>query len=111
MIDAPAGTGKTFTERVLASRLRGQGNVVLYIIVASTALALPLSSGPVVGQLKLCLHFPSMIILFPVLFAILKENLYVQNSSGIHCDFIIFDEICVVHKHCVEELDTTLRDL
>lgn len=27
------------------------------------------------------------------------------------CDLIIFDEICMMHKHCVEALDVTLRDL
>lgn len=37
MIDAPAGTGKPFTEKVIAARLRGQGKIVL--IVASTGNA------------------------------------------------------------------------
>lgn len=37
MIDAPAGTGKTHTERVIAACLRGEGYTVL--IVASTGIA------------------------------------------------------------------------
>ena len=37
MIDAPAGTGKSHTERVIAARLRGEGYTVL--IVASTGIA------------------------------------------------------------------------
>ena len=37
MADSPAGTGKTFTEKVVAARLRGNGRVVL--TVASTGIA------------------------------------------------------------------------
>lgn len=39
MADSPAGTGKTFTEKVIAARLRGKGRVVL--TVASTGIAAP----------------------------------------------------------------------
>ena len=65
MIDVPAGRGKTFTEKVIAARLRGQGKVVL--IIASTLMR--------------------------------------------KCDLIIFDEVCMMHKYCVEALEITLRDL
>ena len=37
MVDAPAGTGESHTERVIAARLRGEGYTVL--IVASTGIA------------------------------------------------------------------------
>ena len=43
MIDAPAGTGKSHTERVIAARLRGEGYTVL--IVASTGIAAVQLSG------------------------------------------------------------------
>ena len=37
MIDAPAGTSKTFTERVIAARLLSENKLV--VIVASTGIA------------------------------------------------------------------------
>ena len=37
IIDARAGTGKTYTQKCIAARLRGEGKVVL--IVASTGIA------------------------------------------------------------------------
>ena len=43
MADSAAGTGKKFTEKVIAARLRGNGRVVL--TVASTAIAAPRSPG------------------------------------------------------------------
>lgn len=44
MADSPAGTGKTFTEKVRAARLRGNGRVVLTVTSAGIA-ALQLSGG------------------------------------------------------------------
>lgn len=78
MIDAPADTGKNFTENVAAARWRGEGKVVL--IVASTG-ASQLSSCPGVGAHIPCLYSPLTTMLFLVMFATLKD-LSVQNSSG-----------------------------
>ena len=54
MIDAPAGTGKTFTEKVIAASLRGDGKTVLAVASTGTA-ALQL---PVAGPRTQCSIFP-----------------------------------------------------
>lgn len=95
MIDAPAGTGKSHTERVIAARLRGEGYTVL--IVVSTGIAalqlpggwtahsmfkLPLNEGVVDGA-----------------FCNIKNES--QRAELIRkCDLIIFDELPMTHRFC-----------
>lgn len=106
MIDAPAGTGKTFTEKVIAARLRGQGKVVL--IVASTGIAaLQLPGGWTAHSM---FKLPLNEYVVPGAVCHIKGES--QRAELIRkSDLIIFDELCMVHKYCVEALDNTLRDL
>ena len=106
MIDAPAGTGKTFTEKVIASRLRGEGYTV--IAVASTGIAaLQLPGGWTAHSMfKLPLNE------YVVPGAMCNINSETQRAElSKKCDVIIFDETPMTHKYCIEALDITLRDL
>lgn len=107
MIDAPAGTGKTFTEKVIAARLRGQGKVVL--IVASTgiaALQLPGGGWTAHSMFKLPMNE------YVVSGAVCNINSETQRAELIRkCDLIIFDELPMMHKYCIEAIEITLRDL
>lgn len=107
MIDAPAGTGKTFVEKVIAANLRGIGNTVL--IIASTAIAaLQLLRRrldrlfhvklPLDDQFKPC--------------AVCNIRSETQRADLIwKCDLLIWDVLPMAHRPCVEALDRTLRDL
>lgn len=106
MIDAPAGTGKTYTEKVIAARLRSEGYIVL--IVASTGIAaLQLPGGWTAHSMfKLPLHDQ---VVDGAVYNIKGES---ERAELIRkCDLIIFDELPMTHKYCVEALERTLRDL
>lgn len=106
MIDAPAGTGKSHTERVIAARLRGEGYTVL--IVASTGIAaLQLPGGWTAHSLfKLPLNER---VVQGAYCDIKNES---QRADLIRkCDLIIFDELPITHRFCVEALERTLRDI
>ena len=106
MADSPAGTGKTFTEKVIAARLRGNGSVVL--TVASTGIAaLQLPGGWTADSMfKLPLEDN---IVPGALCNIRGES---QRAELIrNCDLIIWSELPMTHKYCVEALNKTLQDL
>ena len=68
VIDAPAGTGKTFTERVIAARLRSGNKLV--VIVASTGIIAALQL-PEVGRFIPCLSYPLRMQTLPGVFVTL----------------------------------------
>lgn len=106
MIDAPAGTGKTYTEKCLAAKLRGEGKTVL--IVASTGVAALQLPGGWTGHSLFKLPMdenmsPSCVC---------NINAQTQRAELIrHADLIIWDELPMTHRYCVEALNRTLKDL
>ena len=106
MIDAPAGTGKTFTKKCLASRLRGEGKLVL--IVASTGIAaLQLPGGWTAHSLfKLPMDEALTSSCVCNISAQTQRAELIRQSN-----LIIWDEMPMTHRYCVEALDRTLRDL
>lgn len=99
MIDAPAGTGKSHTERVIAARLRGEGYTVL--IVASTGIAALQLHGGWTAHSAFKLPLYERVV----------EGAYcdIRNESQRvelirKCDLIIFDELPMTHRFCIEGL-------
>ena len=106
MIDAPAGTGKTYTEKCIASRLRGENKTVL--IVASTGIAaLQLPGGWTAHSM---FKLPMDDALTPT--CVCNIHAQTQRAEFISkSDLIIWDELPMTHRYCVEALDRTLQDL
>lgn len=106
MIDAPAGTGKTYTEKCISARLRGENKTVL--IVASTGIAaLQLPGGWTAHAM---FKLPMDEALTPS--CVCNINTQTQRAELIRkSDLIIWDELPMTHRYCVEALDRTLQDL
>lgn len=106
MIDAPAGTGKTYTERVIAARLRGEGYTVL--IVASTGIAALQLPGGWTAHSMFKLPLNERVVDG----AICGINNQSQRAELIRkSDLIIFGELPMTHRFCIEALERTLRDI
>ena len=106
MADSPAGTGKTFTEKVIAARLHGNGRVVL--TGASTGIAALQLQGGWTAHSMFNLALDENVV--PG--AVCKIRSESQRAELIrNCDLIIWDELPMSHKYCVEALNTTLQDL
>ncbi|CAB1104684.1 unnamed protein product [Ectocarpus sp. CCAP 1310/34] len=106
MIDAPAGTGKSHTEKVIAARLREGFTAVL--IVASTGIAaLQLPGGWTAHSM---FKLPLNEKLVDGAFCDIKSES--QRAELIRKrTFIIFDELPMTHRCCIETLERTLRDI
>lgn len=106
MIDAPAGTGKSHTEKVIAARLRGQGFTVL--IVASTGIAALQLPGGWTAHSMFKLPLNERVVDG----AMCDINNGSQRAELIRkCDLIIFDELPMTHRYCIEALERSLRDI
>lgn len=106
MIDAPAGTGKTYTESILCARLRSMSKLVL--CVASTGIAgLQLPGGWTAHSMfKLPLEEKN------VSGAMCNISAESQRAEVLRkCDLIVWDEIPMSHRFSVEALNLTLQDL
>ena len=106
IIDARAGTGKTYTQKCIAARLRGESKVVL--IVASTGIAaLQLPGGWTAHSM---FKLPVEERLTPS--CVCNINTQTQRADLIRkADLIIWDELPMTHRYCVEALDRSLRDI
>ena len=106
IIDARAGTGKTYTQKCIAARLRGESKVVL--IVASTGIAaLQLPGGWTAHSM---FKLPMEERLTPS--CVCNINTQTQRADLIRkADLIIWDELPMTHRYCVEALDRSLRDI
>ena len=106
IIDSRAGTGKTYTEKCISARLRGEGKTVQ--TVASTefaALQLP-GSWTAHGMFKL----PMDEKLTPSRVCNIKTQ--TQRADLIRNAYlIIWDELPMTHRYCVEALERSLRDI
>ncbi|XP_019183055.1 PREDICTED: uncharacterized protein LOC109178014 [Ipomoea nil] len=98
------GTGETFVWRTLSAALRSQRKIVLN--VASSGIASLLMTGGRTTHSRFAI---------PI---IVNEDSTCNISQGsdlaeliIKCSLIIWDEAPMIHKHCFEALDRTMRDL
>ncbi|CAM9950314.1 unnamed protein product, partial [Laminaria digitata] len=106
VILAKAGNGKTFTEKVIAARLHGNGRVVL--TVTSTGIAALQLPGGWTAHSMFKLPLEDNVVQ-GALCNIRGES---QRAELIrNCDLIIWDELPMTHKYCVEALNKTLQDL
>ncbi|XP_042027246.1 uncharacterized protein LOC121774434 [Salvia splendens] len=98
------GTGKTFIWRSLSAGIRSKGNIVLN--VASSGIAFLLFSGgrTTHSQFKIPINVngDSMCNIKPG--GALAELI-------VRAKLIIWDEAPMIHKHCIEVVDRTLRDI
>ncbi|XP_031119008.1 uncharacterized protein LOC116022421 [Ipomoea triloba] len=98
------GTGKTFVWRALSVKIRSRGDIV--INVASNGIASLLLPRGRTAHSR-----------FAIPIAVTEDSTcnITQGSNLaeliIQCKLIIWDEAPMMHKHCFEALDRTLRDL
>jgi hypothetical protein len=103
-VDAPGGCGKTFTFNLLLASLRSTGCIAL--AVASSGIAALLLEGGATAHSR-----------FKIPININAEstcNVPVQSPLAQllqRAAAIIWDEAPMMHRHCLEALDRTLRDI
>ncbi|CAL1385747.1 unnamed protein product [Linum trigynum] len=103
-VDGFGGTGKTFLWKVICLKLRSEGKIVL--CVASSGIAALLMSGGRTAHSRF--NIPVDIHS--------KSTCHIEQGSDLaevlqRCSLIIWDEAPMSHKHCVEAVDRTLRDI
>ncbi|KAL7155177.1 hypothetical protein ABFS83_03G058200 [Erythranthe nasuta] len=98
------GTGKTFVWRTLSAALRSKGEIVL--TVASSGIAALLISGGRTAHSRFAIPFN------------LNEDSTCNIAAGtplseliIKSKLIIWDEAPMMHKHCFEAVDRSLKDI
>ena len=106
MIDAPAGTGKTFTERTITAHLRSQGKLVLCAAFAGiAALILP---GGLTPHSTFKLPFGDDAVDGSVC------NVKAESDRADvlrRASLIIWDEVVMSSKFAPDALNLTLQDL
>ncbi|XP_026475869.1 uncharacterized protein LOC113381105 [Ctenocephalides felis] len=105
-LNAPGSTGKTFIISLILARVRSQNNIALAI--ASSGIAATLFEGRRTAhsafKLPLNVHVN------------LEEMCNIKKKSGMakvlrKCEIIIWDECTMAHKHSLEALDRSLKDI
>ncbi|XP_071704144.1 uncharacterized protein [Rutidosis leptorrhynchoides] len=98
------GTGKTFVWKTLAAAIRSRGEIV--INVASSGIAALLLSGGRMAHSR-----------FAIPINVLEDSYCsIKPESELaallnHAKLIIWDEAPMMHKHCFEAFDRTMRDI
>ena len=106
MIDAPAGTGKTFTETTIAASLRARETLVL--CTASTGIAALILPGGLTAHSTFTLPFgPDAVSGSTCNIKAESQRAGVLKQAGL----LIWDECPMSSKYAPEALDLTLRDL
>lgn len=105
MINGSGGTGKTFLYKVLCSKLRGDGAIV--ICTASSGIAALLLPGGRTAHSMFKIPIDSLSQTSHC--CIPKKGKRADLMRAVRC--IIWDEVVPQHKYVVETLDRTLRDL
>jgi hypothetical protein len=98
------GTGKTFIWRAMSSALRSKGEIVL--TVASSGIAALLIPGGRTAHSRF--HIPFIIDEFSTCTICPTSPL---GQLIVRAKLIIWDEAPMMHKHCFEAVDRTLRDV
>lgn len=106
MIDAPAGTGKTYTEKCIAARPRGEGKIVL--VVAPTGIAVPQLPGRWTSHSMFNLPMDDKMASL----CVCNIKAHTQRADLIRkSNIILWDELSMTHIYCVGALNRTLQDL
>ncbi|XP_042046064.1 ATP-dependent DNA helicase pif1-like [Salvia splendens] len=98
------GTGKTFIWRALSAGIRSKGDIVLN--VASGGIASLLLPGGITAHSR-----------FKILIIVNEDSMCnIKPGSAlaeliVRAKLIIWDEAPMIHKHCIEAVDRTLRDI
>lgn len=105
-LDAPGGTGKTFLISLILAKIRSAGNIAL--AVASSGIAATLLDGGRTAHsaFKLPLNIQTN--------DNAVCNIKKHSSMGKvlqQCKIIVWDECTMAHKHSLEALNRTLKDL
>ncbi|CAL1408060.1 unnamed protein product [Linum trigynum] len=103
-INGSGGTGKTFLWQVICMKLRSENKVVL--CVASSGIAALLMEGGRTAHSRFRI---------PVDLDA-KSTCNIQQGSDLaeliqRASLVIWDEVVMSHKHCVEAVDKSLRDI
>ncbi|CAN0115114.1 unnamed protein product, partial [Ectocarpus fasciculatus] len=106
MIDAPAGSGKTFTMTAISAELRAQRKLVL--CCASTGIAALLLPGGLTAHSTFKIPFGDNLVQG----ALCNVKAETERAEVLRrADLIIWDEIPMSHRFAPEALDLALRDL
>ena len=105
-LDAPGGTGKTFTTNLLLAKVRLQGNIALAVASSGTAATLLNGGRTAHSAFKLPLNL------------VIQDDPVCNISKGTgeaevlkSAKLIVWDECSMSHKKAFEALDRTLKDL
>ena len=99
-----AGTGKTFLYNTIATKLRSLGHIV--VTVASSGIASLLLMGGRTAHSTFCIPLN-----------VLENSICGFTKQSMHAELfrktklIIWDEVPMQHRHCVEAVDHTLQDI
>ncbi|PIA42625.1 hypothetical protein AQUCO_02000220v1 [Aquilegia coerulea] len=99
-----AGTGKTFVYNIVADTLRSEGHIV--IMVASSGIASLLLTGGRTAHSTFKISFE---VLDDFVCSVTKQTIHAELFK--RAKLIIWDEIPMQHRFCVEAVDRTLRDI
>ncbi|KAF7138016.1 hypothetical protein RHSIM_Rhsim07G0256200 [Rhododendron simsii] len=103
-VSGGAGTGKTFLYNTIALKCRSLGHIV--VTVASSGIASLLLVGGRTAHSTFCIPLDVM-----------ENSICVFSKQSIQAELfrqttlIIWDEVPMQHKYCVEAVDRTLRDI
>ena len=103
-LNGGAGTGKTFLYNAVASKVRSLGNIV--VTVASSGIASLLLAGGRTAHSTFCIPLD-----------VLDNSICNFSKQSIHGELfrktrlIIWDEVPMQHRYCVEAVDRTLKDI
>lgn len=103
-INGAGGTGKTFLYKTIISALRSRSKRV--IPVASSAIAALLLPGGRTAHSR----FKIPLKLYENTFCEVKSSTTLANFLS-QSDLIVWDEAPMAHRHCIEAVDRTLRDI
>ncbi|KAG5561407.1 hypothetical protein RHGRI_004441 [Rhododendron griersonianum] len=103
-VSGGAGTGKTFLYNTIALKCRSLGHIV--VTVASSGIASLLLLGGRTAHSTFCIPLD---VLDDSVCNFSKQSL--QGELFRETTLIIWDEVPMQHKHCVEAVDRTLRDI
>eukprot|EP00798_Chlamydomonas_sp_ICE-L_P018284 gene18284-24740_t len=103
-LDSPGGCGKTFTFNLLIDQVRANGGIVLS--AASSGIAALLMEGGSTAHS----HFKIPVDIGPDM--VCNMSLQSQNAELLKAaSLIVWDEAPMAHKHSIEAVDATLRDI
>ncbi len=103
-LDGPGGTGKTYLYNVLLSQLRLEGKICLAVASSGIAAELLLGGRTAHSRFKIPLEITE------------ESTCSIPIQSHLakllkHTDLIVWDEMPMSHRHVIECVDRTMRDL